>query len=237
MAYSLVASGKAVSADTNAVTTAGINTTGADLLVVLTGAFYGNGDPGSPTDSNGNTWTGLTAIHTGAGGPQDGRLWYAKNATVGSGHTFSWGITASYPCIFVLAFSGSNTSAPFEAESGTSYASGASAATPGSLTPAADNELMVAGIIYPQADASDTGAVDSSFVSPMQQHAASAGATNCGGGITYQIQTTATLRNPSTSAGTGSPRTAAVMAVFKVAGAGGGGGVLPPSTLTLTGVQ
>jgi hypothetical protein len=103
------------------------------------------------------------------------------------------------------------------------------------MTPAADNELMVAGVIYPQADASDVTSVDSSFT--LKDHATSAGATNCGGGIAYQIQTTATARNPAFVPATGSPRTAAVMAVFKVAGGGGGGGVVKPSTLTLLGIQ
>lgn len=211
-----VASVLKVSTDTNAIITSAIDTTGADFLVALVGYFNGVNAPGSVTDSKGNSWTALTA-YLCAGTTQFGQLWYCKNPIVGSGHTFSFGAAVTYPCIFVEAWSGADLTSPFDLETGTASIAGDPTAQPGNLTPSVNNCLVIAAVIYPQADISDVASVDSSFT--LGGHNTSGILTNLGGGIAYQVQTTATLRNPAFTAATGAPRAAAMIASFKSAGA------------------
>lgn len=82
------------------LTTSAVNTTGANFLVI-TGGTGG----GTPSDSKGNTWIAVN-------GPS-ATLWYAKNATVGSNHTFTLSGSAGTLSIACAAFSGLTTN-PFE---------------------------------------------------------------------------------------------------------------------------
>lgn len=205
MAIALVTHTLAQSADTNTVTTSSIDTTGADLLVVAvtwsTGGTFTN-----LTDSKTNTWTQLTA-KTASGVSTS--FFYAKNATVGSGHTFSANGTAFFPSIAVAAFSGSDLTAPVDVENGGTTASGTSLAT-GSVTPGQDNEL----VIFACGDAwTGTIAVD---VGSITDQAAIVGGTAFALAMAYQIQTTATARNPSWS-WSPAARAEAVIATFKAA--------------------
>ena len=68
----------------NGGTGAALDTTGADLIVVLE-AYSNNSGAGTLTDSKGNTWSQLTKQGTGGSGATV--LWYARNAIVGPGHT------------------------------------------------------------------------------------------------------------------------------------------------------
>ena len=70
----------------NGGTGAALDTTGADLIVVLE-AFSNNNGAGTLTDSKGNTWSQLTK--QGSGGIGATVLWYARNAIVGPGHRFT----------------------------------------------------------------------------------------------------------------------------------------------------
>ena len=98
MAFSLIAH----TATGSAGTTSGINTTGANLIVVTVAYDTQSG----VSDSNGNTWTALTA----QSGSQDGnaRMYYCFNPTVGAGHTFT--SAQGYGAICVSAWSGAATS-------------------------------------------------------------------------------------------------------------------------------
>ncbi len=62
-----------------------IDTTGANLLIF--GVSYLDGSAPTISDSKSNTWTALTATLPSTSG--DIRIYYAKNPTVGAGHTFS----------------------------------------------------------------------------------------------------------------------------------------------------
>lgn len=197
MAIAIVASTKGAAA-----TTPGIDTTGADLLVVVQ---CGSTAPGAPTDSKGNTWTALTSR---AGAFNNSRIHYCASPTVGSGHTFT-GNTGFYG-ICVLAVSGAHAS-PFDVENGTSSAS--TPASIGSVTPAEDGSLIIAGI---GAAGGTTYSIDSGLT--IAEALDGVGGVNYGAALAYLIQGTAAAINPAWTWGGGF--TAALMdAVFKPAAA------------------
>ncbi len=210
MAFSLVAHSGAASVSGAAVTTSGIDTSGADLIVV---AISQLGIGGTLTDSKSNTWTALTA-QGGAGFTRAGQLFYCASPTVGSGHTFTFtcGGSGFFCGICVEAFSGVDTGTPFDAESGAA----GGVPQPGSITPAGANELFVAGLEHGDATSES---VDSGFT--ITDDIPNAGnAIGCS--MSYLIETTATAQNPTWSPAN-SPRP--TMAAFVAAAGGGGGGV------------
>lgn len=191
--YTLVAHTK-FAPGANGGTSGSIDTTGADFIII--GITQ---DPGSasnaPTDSKGNTYTGLTAQNSGS---IHTRLYYTKNPTVGSGHTFSLSSSASYPAITVAAFSGSDLTAPFDQENGVTANSRANIGSPYTdVTPSANNELIVTFI---GADGgSGPAAINSSFTISDEQ--AFGGGNNYYGAMAYLIQTTAATVGPTWSGG------------------------------------
>lgn len=211
MAFALVANTGSGSTTGNTFATAGINTTGANLLVAAVGTYIGTG--GVVTDSNGNTWNKLTV--RGIGATIDFTLWWSSPTTVGSGHTFTCTTTATYPSMCVQAWSGAAAS-PFDQENGAATGAATSLAT-GSLTPSENNCLVVSGVCEGGADSDAT--VDSSMtrsdlvVWVSAQHVLSA--------MSYIVQTTAAAINPTwswastISAGVG-------IATFKAAAVAGG---------------
>jgi hypothetical protein len=142
MAFAVVSHTSAQVADV--LTTSAIDTTGADLLIAV-GCSFSHLGPFS--DSKGNTWHALTSQQSGP--PGVGAIAYAWNATVGSGHTFSYGLDRSsgdgFNGLAVAAFYGSQTSSdPFDVQNGSSTGSASSLAT-GSVTPGVNNELLIFG--------------------------------------------------------------------------------------------
>jgi hypothetical protein len=187
-----------------AATSAGINTTGATLLVI---AQSGQDDI-APTDSRSNTWTACTNEVAGGFG-NDTRTYFAVNPTVGSGHTFTPGGTLA--SIVASAWSGANTSSPKDQES---TGTDALNPQPGSVTPTEDNEVIIVnfGGIH-----SGACTIDGGFT--IAQQGAVLGGNYYAGGLAYLIQTTAAAANPNIG-NTGGSATA-ISATFKVAGAGG----------------
>lgn len=202
MAIVYVTDTEAASTDNNTVTTPGIDTSGANLIVIAIAVQKLAGN--DPSDSNHNTWTGLTAVSSSSA--QKIRFYYCLNPVVGSSHTFSFSETNTFPTIAVVAFSGATA---FGQESGTT------ATQPGSITPAEDNEALVT--FGSHSDSGTAPTVNSPFSSNLT--ASIAGAGPCWAlGMAYEIQTTATARNPTWTLAS-SPTTA--MATFKAAAAGG----------------
>jgi hypothetical protein len=194
-----------------------IDTTGANLLVLVASWYAGVGNP-TISDSKGNSWTPLTQQDGAAPGFASVRMYYSVPSSVGSGHTFSLTGADTYCTISVDAFSGAHASPYTSQENGS--ASGGVQQAAGSVTPSEDNCVVVTGLAAPEA----LGAVPSvsGYTADATNYIA---ATAMAGGIAYQIQTTATATNPLWT-WTGSPDTgaAAVVAVFKAAAGGGGGG-------------
>lgn len=175
----------------NPITSSGVDTSTADLLfVVLTD--YEAATLSTITDSKSNTWFTRTSYATTSGGRTT--IFYAKNAVVGSAHTFTaTSVDTSYSAIFVLAFSGSVLAAPYDVENGAT-ASGATSISPGSITPSLDNSLIVQGLSF---DTTNTIAIGSGMTITDQVQF-SAG-NHFGGAAAYKIQTSTAAINAAWS--------------------------------------
>jgi hypothetical protein len=195
--YSLLAHGSGVQ------TTAAINTTGADFIVVGIAADVGR----TLSDNKGNTWTALTASSSAGPGLSTARLFYCKSPTVGTGHTFTASI--NYASVFAMAFSGSGT-IPFDVEIGAVTTSATSLAA-GNLTPSQNNSLVVALLTEGPTLASPT--ISTGFT--VSDSIAGVSGTAYGGVLVYELQSTATARNATWTWATGAEEAATRVAVFK----------------------
>jgi len=209
VAFALVTSVKS-GTNSGGTTSSGIDTSGADLLVMVVGHYAGASTP-AVSDSKGNTWTALTA-YTEAGDITV-TVFYAKNATVGSGHTFTVSGANCYAGICVGAFSGSNTTAPFDAVTGSNGNN--STSNPGSLTPSEANCLVIVGANMKFEHLSSIG----SGYTIAQDLTPSAGSWY-GTTLCYIVQTSAAATNPTLTYTTATAFANAI-ASFKAAGAGG----------------
>ncbi|MBB6147452.1 copper(I)-binding protein, partial [Silvibacterium bohemicum] len=100
-------------------TSSAFNSTGADLLLMFLGCH--NNTIFTITDSYGNTWLPLVgpaykvALENY---PMEGEFFYAPNATTGSSHTITVGLSQSEPLVMsISAFSGDNAYSPIDAYS------------------------------------------------------------------------------------------------------------------------
>lgn len=215
MAFGLTASVEG-NGDSSGATTGAIDTTGADLLVAAVVSYAASAAP-ALSDSEGNTWTPLTA---GDDGTCRVRIYYCAAPSVGAAHTFSAAGAASYAALGVSAWSGASPS-PGDQENGSTFPN-TSASSAGEVTPSIDGSLVVAawGFSAPSAPASPS--IDGGF-SALGSLANVSGASF---GILhgYLTQTTAAAANPQASWGVESTG-AARIASFKPAGGGGGANV------------
>lgn len=204
MSAVLVASTSAAGASGG--TTGAVDTTGANFLIVhVSGLVSGN-----PSDSNLNTWH--TAVNRIVGGVSS-CIFYAYNATAGSGHTFTYGGTVT--SFEVMAFSGVDFSADPLITTSSATGSGITSIQPGTVG-STDPMLCISGLTYVQ---TSTISIDSGFVI-TDQFALSPG-VYYGGAAAYLVQSAAGNENPTWSwTGVDSPMT--TIAGFKLAAAGGG---------------
>jgi hypothetical protein len=207
VAYALVANTSLGSTTSNNVTTASINTSGSTILFVIVADWVGAAT--TVTDSKTNTWN--PRVNQAANDTQV-QLYYAINPTVGSGHTFTGTSTGGFPALAVLAFSGGDTSAPFDVQSAGGAGGSVTSVAAGSLTPSAANDVLIAGSAMGTAGVT-VSSVDAGFTL-LDNLAATANAY--GVASAYQIQTTATARNPTFTL-SGSTNAAAVLNAFKEA--------------------
>ena len=130
----------------NGGTSSAINTTGANLIVIAVAfSSYAPGTGIAPTDSKGNTWTGLTVSPSGGANWVTNRLFYCYGATVGTGHTFSFSHSSSYSSIAVVAFS-NVASSPFDQQSINAGNAAYTSINTGSITPSQANTLAITSI-------------------------------------------------------------------------------------------
>jgi len=208
MAFSLIASVGAGSTNGNNVTTAGITTTGANLIIIGV-ASYSVNTIETVSDSKSNTWTRLTIYTEGTGGGAGARhtLYYCLAPTVGTGHTFTASGTTIFPSINVVAFSGAKVTAVFDVENGAA----GFVYQPGSVTPSQNNSLIVTGIHSWQSSIPNT--INSGFtVSTTQNYI---GGQRFGAGLAYLIQSTAAAVNPTWTSNNPTAHDAVGIAVFK----------------------
>lgn len=192
----------------NGFTTGAIDTSGANLLAIALVDFTGTA---VLSDSKGNTW--LLARTDSQ--PPVLRIYYAKNATVGSGHTFTVTGASTFAVLSAAAFSGADTTAPLDQTNGNGGGTMTTGFQPGSVTPTTDNQLIFTALSWGSSInvTSVTGATqidETDF----------AGGNNFGGGDAYAIQTTATAVNPAWNWTGGTVSGNCSQATFKAAAAG-----------------
>lgn len=189
----------------NGGTSDAVDSTGANLIVI--GIHNYSTFALTVSDSKGNTWTALTSYRTSN---QSGiRFYYCLAPTVGSGHTFTVSSTAAYPVITAMGFSGVKTSSPFDVENGALNTTGTSR-QPGSVTPAENGSLVIAGMTFNGAVTSPS--VDSSMT--LQETVPYLAANYMGALAAYYIQPTAAAINPTFS-WTTSINNSSAICVFK----------------------
>lgn len=206
MAFSLVSSVLKQTTNANTTTSSAINTTGANLIVVSI-ADYALATAAVLSDSEGNTWTGLTP--RSVNGTRI-KLYYCYNPTTSSSHTFTATGTGIYVTLSALAFSGSDTS-PFDVQNGSATATGTSAST-GSVSPSLDNELIITSGAWGNPGQPTSLSINSGFT--ISQQAVNVSAIAFGLGTAYLIQTTKGAVNPTWSWGSSS-EFALTIATFK----------------------
>lgn len=188
------------------VTTIAIDTTGANLLIVIVNQFKTN--IGTLTDSKGNVWVGLTS-QSDVASTNFSRIFYCSSPLVGTGHTFTLtagGVIAGG--IYVQAWSGA-AAVPFDVENGATAASANSIAC-GSVSPGLSNSLIIAGLCT----GGVTGAVSINSGFTISDFVDFNSGVNVGGYAAYFVQGAATPINPTWSWTSAIP-SAATIAVFK----------------------
>ena len=189
MAYAHIASVSAVSVAGSSITTAGIDTTGADLLLAWVANETGLGGA-TLSDSKGNSWTALTTVTES---PEEGILYYSKPTSVGAAHTFTaTAAGGAKPSIAVSSFSGS-ASAPLDQQNSSSSAAAGTTLATGSVTPTEAAELVITG----WACRAQGGAlsIDGGFTIGTQTDGD--GVNNQTIGLAYLIQTAAAAAAPT----------------------------------------
>ncbi len=176
----------ATGADTGATTDA-VDTSGANLIVLVTTA--GAGATLTVSDSKSNTWQHLTNTNDG-GFSTKCQIHYCVSPTVGSGHTFSVAGTGSYANIVFQAWSGSHAS-PFDLEAG-GATNGATASAGSGITPSQDNELVIFGCSG--ASTSTFDSINGGFT--ITNSHPLAGSQHYGAAMAYLVQSTAALADP-----------------------------------------
>lgn len=170
-------------------TTSGIDTTGADLIVVALCYF----NPGGPniSDSKGNTWTALNTYNSGNSSV---RMYYCSNPAVGSGHTFT--TTSTFCGVNIIAVSGARTaSTPADQQNGDANTGSSNPQTTGSITPSVNGCLVVTS--FYQATAGSAPTIPSGYTSVGTWPTSTAFL----GGCAYKIQSSASAENPGWTPG------------------------------------
>lgn len=190
-------------------TSGAVDTSGATLLVAA--VAYNSGGTPTVSDSKSNPWTGLSAQDSGGGGAAL-RIFYVENPTVGSGHTFTVAGGTLAQALAVAAYSGVVTTSPFEDQTGNTATGTVTSLSPGSITPAENNEVVIAALSLNSGSNTPTA---SGYT--VRQQIDFTGGSNYGVTLADQIQTTATATNPAWSWATSTNGAATATATFKSA--------------------
>jgi len=187
--WTLVSSVTIASPNGGSTTTAAIDTTGADLLVVVCPHYQSGVEP-TITDSKGNTWTNRTSAP--ASSSMRCRISYTIPSSVGTGHTFTATHGASYQDMFVYAFSSGGGTPAFGSDANTSGASVSSLAA-SSITPSEDGALLITGFAF--GTAAMTSSIDTGYTAATEFDYTSG--QHVGGNAAYFVQGTAAAISPT----------------------------------------
>ena len=176
--FTLVTHSGALSTNNNSVTTAGVNTTGANFIFLGVSQYVA---PSAPTDSYSNTWIALTTYTimlrniTG---------YYCIGCVVGTGHTFSVSSVGTYPGVCMIAASGVKSTSP---QDGSTVGNTGSTISlqPGSITPSM-TDLFVTALF---SDSSTAPTISAGFTATDSNGDISTALGNaCGYGISASTQ-------------------------------------------------
>lgn len=194
---------------TQGTTSSAINSTGASLIVV---ALHSDGSTPTISDSKGNSYSQVFGVTAGG---ERCALYYAANPVVGTGHTVTATGASDFSLITVAAFSGVKTSSPLDQSNSAGAGSGShSSWQTGSISPTENGELIVA------ASSILTGVLGDMSWSPDPPFDLIGGlgpSPTYGGLAIYEVQTTATNRNPTFTPSTNFSKYSAGVASFKAA--------------------
>jgi hypothetical protein len=210
MAYALLDSVSVGSSNGDSAITASIDTTGASLVVAFA-SWHPGVSEGTMGDGPSNAYD--TSLTMQTAGSSRGKLYFVANPTTSATHQFVYTTTDGFPSLYVLVFSGAHSSPYTSQESGATAS--AISVEPGSLTPPEDNCLLVSGCAY--TEATRTFSIPTPAGWTVAEQLTFSSGQYFGGGIGYQIQTSATASNPAWTLDSGSGSLAAAMAVFKAA--------------------
>lgn len=206
----LIASESATNGTNGPHTTAAIDTTGADLLVMA--VSYIDGFTMTVSDSESNTWLPLTDyLGGGAYAGVRTKLFYVTNPTTDAAHTFTAAAGSNYASVAVAGFSNVlDGVVDFSSGDGSDVGVGGTTVQPGSITPSGNNALIFSAMGYV---GNGPASIDSDFTILEQIDNSAAGGFSMA--IAYKIQTTAEAVNPTWSSNEAVERIAASMAAFK----------------------
>ena len=190
--WTLVSTTSAGSGNGSSVTTGTIDTTNANLLLMVAGDNVSN-TACTPSDNKSNTpWVPRRSDPNVASGIRLVLYEIISPASVGTGHSFTCtGSANSFPSIAVMAWTGSNAIS-FGVNIGTGSGTLATTFQPGSMTPTVNNTLLVTAATF---DGSATASSASGFT--LQTNVADSGGVHFGIGFASLNQTTAAAINPT----------------------------------------
>lgn len=203
MAIALVTSAQAGSSTGSNVTTSGVNTTGANLIVVAISSAKAGTVP-VLSDSKGNTWTSVGAFSSTALASVS--YFYCTNPTVGAGHTFTASSTAGLPLLTAFAFSGAGTVFSVYQSTAHATASATSNQASASFANVGDGCAFITGIC----SGGSSYNTPTGYTVTVSNFLA---ATHMGGGAGYKIQTTGSAESPTWSWTTATESTAFILGI------------------------
>ncbi len=187
---------------------AGIDTRGANLIVIGA-SWYTLASPAPTlTDSEGNTWTPLTLRSSGS--ISDSILYYCFNPVVGAAVSFGFAGGSTYGSGGILVASGI-ASSPFDGENGAT-ALATSTISSGSVTPTQAGSLMISFIGYNAADGTNVS-VGNGFTLVGSTGPISGGYLGCG--MAYKIVTNGASADADWTSGAVMPQCGASLGAFK----------------------
>jgi hypothetical protein len=210
LAIAFISSESAGSGNTNSVTTAALDTTSANLIVVAV-SWHGSVSEGTLSDSQSNTGWDASTLAT-ATSAMKAKLYFKAAPTTNASHTFTYTTSGGYPSIYVATFSGVHAT-PYTSQESSNTAS-ANSGSPGAITPSENNCLLVSAYGYLEDVATLSIPTSGWTIAEQLQYV---GGTYFGGAIAYNIQATAGSTNPVWTLSSLSSDMAMTMAVFKAA--------------------
>lgn len=183
-----VSSGAGAASSPNIAVSTRFSTIGSNLIVVAVGTET---TTVSISDTAGNTYT---LVRTDTTTSDYLMTYYCYNPVVTAANKITINSLSGYPAVCAAAFSGVATS-PLDQQNGFGT-TGVTAIQPGSITPSANNYLLISGVMTDYASTFPTPTIDSGFT--ISNYIPLSGST-VGCGLAYLIQTLALPENPKWS--------------------------------------